>query len=223
MKRSRFSEEQIIGILREVQGGGNTRAVCATHNISEGTYYAWKRKYGGMDVSEARRLRALEDENARLKRIIAAIAARNSGSQPGAPWVSLPRRCLLPLERIPTSSAAENSRKNSCQELPRFCAKIPLFRQTNPQSFQRKIRGWFTSSISCRFLVAICRVTLANCKPGNTRFLARKAQQANHCGGRSHDRGETRVAPSPLACAFDQEGSDAEQVTTSLLKPICRV
>jgi len=62
MKRSRFSEEQIIGILREVQGRGNTRAVCAAHNISEGTYYAWKRKYGGMDVSEARRLRALEDE-----------------------------------------------------------------------------------------------------------------------------------------------------------------
>lgn len=52
MKRSRFSEEQIIGILREVQGGGHTRAVCAAHNISEGTYYAWKRKYGGMDVSE---------------------------------------------------------------------------------------------------------------------------------------------------------------------------
>jgi Transposase. len=77
MKRSRFSEEQIIGILREVQGGGNTRAVCAAYNISEGTYYAWKRKYGGMDVSEARRLRALEDENARLKRIIADLSVQN--------------------------------------------------------------------------------------------------------------------------------------------------
>ena len=77
MKRSRFSEEQIIGILREVQGGGNTRAVCAAHNISEGTYYAWKCKYGGMDVSEARRLRALEDENARLKRIIADLSVQN--------------------------------------------------------------------------------------------------------------------------------------------------
>jgi putative transposase len=77
MKRSRFSEEQIIGILREVQGGGNTRAVCAAHNISEGTYYAWKRKYGGMDVSEARRLRALEDENPRLKRIIADLSVQN--------------------------------------------------------------------------------------------------------------------------------------------------
>ena len=66
MKRSRFSEEQIIGILREVQGGGNIRAVCAAHNISEGTYYAWKRKYGGMDVSEAR-----------LKRIIADLSVQN--------------------------------------------------------------------------------------------------------------------------------------------------
>jgi hypothetical protein len=69
-------------------------------------------------------------------------------------------------------------------------------------------------------LVAICRVTLANCKLGNTRFLARKAQQANLCGGRSQDRVEMRVAPSPLTCAFDQEGSDAEQATTSLLNPI---
>ena len=59
MKRSRFSEEQITGILREVQRGGNTQAVCAAHNISEGAYYARKRKYGGMDVSEARRLRVI--------------------------------------------------------------------------------------------------------------------------------------------------------------------
>jgi len=77
MKRSRFSEEQIIQILREVQGSGDTRAVCAAHNISEGTYYAWKRKYGGMEVSEARRLRALEDDNARLKRIIADLSVQN--------------------------------------------------------------------------------------------------------------------------------------------------
>ena len=62
MKRSRFSEEQNYRGLEEVQGGGNTRAVCAAHNISEGTYYAWKRKYEGLDVSEARPLRALENE-----------------------------------------------------------------------------------------------------------------------------------------------------------------
>ena len=77
MTKCRISEKQIIGIIEEDRGGGGTSAVCAVHNISEGTYYAWKRKYGGMDVSEARRLRALEDENARLKRIIADLSVQN--------------------------------------------------------------------------------------------------------------------------------------------------
>lgn len=77
MKRSRFSEEQIIGVLREGGGESSVKAVCAKHNISEPTYYAWKRKYGGMDVSEARRLRALEEENGRLKRIIADLSVQN--------------------------------------------------------------------------------------------------------------------------------------------------
>lgn len=77
MKRSRFSEEQIIGVLREAGGESSVKAVCAKHNISEPTYYAWKRKYGGMDVSEARRLRSLEEENGRLKRIIADLSVQN--------------------------------------------------------------------------------------------------------------------------------------------------
>ena len=76
MKRSRFSEEQVIGILREAQAGSPVKAVCAAHNISAATYHAWKRKYGGMDVDEARRLRALEEENSRLKRLVADQAVQ---------------------------------------------------------------------------------------------------------------------------------------------------
>lgn len=74
MKKSRFSEEQVIGILREGQAGGTVKAVCAKYNISDATYYAWKRKYGGMDVSEARKLRAHEEEIGRLKRLVADLS-----------------------------------------------------------------------------------------------------------------------------------------------------
>lgn len=71
MKRSRFSEEQIIGILKEQEAGAKTADVCRRHGISQPTFYKWKAKYGGLDVSEARRLKALEDENARLKKLLA--------------------------------------------------------------------------------------------------------------------------------------------------------
>jgi putative transposase len=77
MKKSRFNEEKVIEILREGQAG-SVKAVCAKHNVSEATYYAWKKKYGGMEVSEARRLRALEDENARLKRAVADLVVQNT-------------------------------------------------------------------------------------------------------------------------------------------------
>lgn len=71
MKRSRFSEEQIISILKEQEAGAKTADVCRRHGISDATFYKWKAKYGGMEVSDARRLRALEDENARLKKLLA--------------------------------------------------------------------------------------------------------------------------------------------------------
>ena len=71
MKRSRFSEEQIIAILREQEAGSPTADVCRKHGISSATFYKWKAKFGGLDVSDAKRLKALEDENAKLKKLLA--------------------------------------------------------------------------------------------------------------------------------------------------------
>ena len=76
MKKSRFSEQQIVGILREAQGGSGVKAVCAWHNVSVQTYYGWKRKYGGMQVDELRQARALAEENGRLKRIVADLTVQ---------------------------------------------------------------------------------------------------------------------------------------------------
>ena len=77
MKRARFTEEQIIGILKEAEAAGNIRAVCAQHNVTEQTFYRWRNKYGGMDVSEARKLRELERENAELKKMVAELSLDN--------------------------------------------------------------------------------------------------------------------------------------------------
>ena len=71
MKRKRFTEEQIISVLKEAESGLSVEDLTRKHGISNGTYYRWKSKYGGMDVSEAKRLKQLEDENRRLKRLVA--------------------------------------------------------------------------------------------------------------------------------------------------------
>ena len=71
MKRKRFSEEQIIGVLREQEAVAKVADLCRKHGVSEATFYNWKAKYGGMDLSDARRLKALEDENAKLKKLLA--------------------------------------------------------------------------------------------------------------------------------------------------------
>ena len=77
MRSSRFTEEQIIAILKE-QEGARTAEVCRRHGISDATFYKWKAKYGGLEVSEARRLKALEDENARLKKLLAEAMLDNA-------------------------------------------------------------------------------------------------------------------------------------------------
>lgn len=79
MKRSRFSEEQVIGILKEHEAGVAVAELCRKHGMSSATFYSWKAKFGGLDVSDAKKLRTLEEENARLKRLLAEAMLDNAG------------------------------------------------------------------------------------------------------------------------------------------------
>jgi putative transposase len=80
MKKSRYTEEQIIGILKQHEAGVKTADLCREHGISDATFYNWKSKYGGLDVSEAQRLRAMEDENRRLKLLVAELSRKRTPS-----------------------------------------------------------------------------------------------------------------------------------------------
>lgn len=97
MKRSKFSEEQIIAILREQEAGAKTAEVCRKHGISSATFYAWKAKYGGMQVSDARRLKALEEENAQLKRLYAEAMVDRREEDKSIQCIDLPRAGLKDL------------------------------------------------------------------------------------------------------------------------------
>ena len=92
MKRTRYSEEQIIGILTEHEAGAKCADLCRKHGMSEGTFYAWKAKFGGMTVSDAKRLKALEDENAKLKKLLAEQMLDVRPFQPLMVWMARPKR-----------------------------------------------------------------------------------------------------------------------------------
>lgn len=77
MKRSKYSESQIVGILKEADAGLQVKEICRKYGISDATYYKWKSKYGGLDVSDVRRMRELEAENAKLKRMFAELSLEN--------------------------------------------------------------------------------------------------------------------------------------------------
>jgi putative transposase len=107
MKRSRFTEEQIIGILREQEAGVPVADLCRKHGLSSPTFYKWKAKYGGMDVSEARRLKALEDENAKLKRMLAWADGTGVGWHYIAPGKPPAKRLQRELQWPPARRTAE--------------------------------------------------------------------------------------------------------------------
>ena len=97
MKRVRFTEEQIIGVLREREAGAKGADLCRKYGMSEATLYNWKAKYGGLDVSEAKRLKALEDENAKLKRLLAdaMLDAAALKELRGKKWQALRRLSIV--------------------------------------------------------------------------------------------------------------------------------
>lgn len=78
MRKRRFNEEQIVRILKESENGVPTKELCRKHGVSDATFYNWRKKYGGMEVSDAKRLRALEDENKRLKKVLAETILENA-------------------------------------------------------------------------------------------------------------------------------------------------
>jgi putative transposase len=173
MKRGRFSEEQIIGILKEAETAGNIRAVCREHNIMEQSFYRWRSKYGGLDVSEARKLRELERENSKLRKKVAdlsldvperkqvvSLADRRRAAEhlEGAFAVSERRSC-----RVVEIARSTNRRPSGHPEDSHLVAKLHELSEQYPRFGYRKIH-W--RSKASRWNVSRERVRLLRRREG---------------------------------------------------------
>ena len=142
MLRKRFTEEQIIRILHEAEAVGNVRDVCRQHNIAEQTLYRWRRQFGGMEVAEAKRLRALARKNAALKRLIGALTLDNRmlkdvrekkwyASRPGVVWQPL--------------SSRRTGRVNGVPAVCWACTAVPNAGSQGPRNARRWLRACMPS------------------------------------------------------------------------------
>jgi putative transposase len=162
MKRSRFSDEQIIWILKEQESGAVTADVCRRHGISEATFYKWKAKFGGLEVSEAKRLRTLEEENGKLKKLLAARAvspdrrrlpaSRNSFDQAQYRLSAMALRrhraaCFPHREALPGRCGSFPRRNGACARRGEY--RGPVF-QLAPAWVGRRISGSSSLSLGLR-------------------------------------------------------------------------
>ncbi len=156
MKRSRFSEEQIIGILREQESGSPTADVCRKHRVSSATFYKWKAKFGGLDVSDARRLKALEDENGKLKKLASLSTGEFDESfyratgDPQRNDSDSPRKCC-------TGASAPLRDRETVQSAT---SRVPSSSAASVSSFMAWIRNaraaWCSASVRPTFGRALC-------------------------------------------------------------------